>query len=98
MTATLRLRTLRRSFLLIAVLRSRGGTSLDTLARECGVSSRTIRRDLVALEEAGLPIFSVGEEWEAKLYRFPRGMACPICGKDTSVTSRPQRDRIGAQA
>jgi biotin operon repressor len=93
----LRMKQLRRTFLVIAILRSRGGTSLETLARECGVTTRTSRRDLIALENAGFPIFTVGE-WGARLYRFPRGIACPICGKDVTTTSRPQRERMEASA
>lgn len=34
-----------------------GGVTIDDLASLCGVTSRTIRRDLQALEEAGFPLF-----------------------------------------
>jgi predicted DNA-binding transcriptional regulator YafY len=38
--------------------RSRGaGVTIDELARVCKVTTRTIRRDLQALEEAGFPLF-----------------------------------------
>jgi predicted DNA-binding transcriptional regulator YafY len=33
------------------------GVTIDDLANECGVTTRTIRRDLQALEEAGFPIY-----------------------------------------
>ena len=33
------------------------GTTIDDLADLCGVTTRTIRRDLQALEEAGFPLF-----------------------------------------
>jgi len=33
------------------------GVTIDDLAESCGVTTRTIRRDLQALEEAGFPIF-----------------------------------------
>jgi predicted DNA-binding transcriptional regulator YafY len=33
------------------------GVSIDELAAQCGVTTRTIRRDLQALEEAGFPIY-----------------------------------------
>ncbi len=33
------------------------GVTIDELATECGVTTRTIRRDLQALEEAGFPLF-----------------------------------------
>jgi predicted DNA-binding transcriptional regulator YafY len=31
--------------------------TIDELASQCGVTTRTIRRDLQALEEAGFPIY-----------------------------------------
>ena len=34
-----------------------GGVTIDELASECGVTTRTIRRDLQALEEAGFPLY-----------------------------------------
>ena len=34
-----------------------GGVTIDTLATLCEVTTRTIRRDLQALEEAGFPIY-----------------------------------------
>src|SRR5216110_1472495 len=34
-----------------------GGVTIDDLASHCGVTTRTIRRDLQALEEAGFPLF-----------------------------------------
>src|SRR3954465_8993152 len=38
--------------------RSRGaGVTIDELASQCGVTTRTIRRDLQALEEAGFPLY-----------------------------------------
>src|SRR5205823_5889110 len=38
--------------------RARGaGVTIDELASRCGVTTRTIRRDLQALEEAGFPLF-----------------------------------------
>ena len=33
------------------------GVTIDELATECGVTTRTIRRDLQALEEAGFPLY-----------------------------------------
>jgi len=33
------------------------GVTIDTLAAMCDVTTRTIRRDLQALEEAGFPIY-----------------------------------------
>jgi predicted DNA-binding transcriptional regulator YafY len=34
-----------------------GGVTIDDLAAACGVTTRTIRRDLQALEEAGFPLY-----------------------------------------
>src|SRR2546430_11113990 len=40
------------------VERARGtGVTIDDLASRCGVTTRTIRRDLQALEEAGFPLY-----------------------------------------
>src|SRR5262245_14030249 len=36
---------------------AKGGLTIDDLARRCAVTTRTIRRDLHALEEAGFPLF-----------------------------------------
>ena len=36
---------------------ARGGVTIDDLAAKCGVTTRTIRRDLHALEESGFPIY-----------------------------------------
>src|SRR5476649_1099914 len=33
------------------------GVTIDELASQCGVTTRTIRRDLQALEEAGFPLY-----------------------------------------
>jgi len=43
--------------LLRAVAASRFGLTIDALAREYRVTTRTIRRDLTALEEAGFPLY-----------------------------------------
>jgi predicted DNA-binding transcriptional regulator YafY len=42
--------------LLLTLERSRYGRSLQELALEFGVTDRTIRRDLEALEAAGVPL------------------------------------------
>src|SRR5438552_10075905 len=34
-----------------------GGVTIDDLASQCDVTTRTIRRDLQALEEAGFPLY-----------------------------------------
>ena len=41
---------------------SRHGIALDTLAKELEVTTRTIRRDLAALQEAGFPLYDTHDE------------------------------------
>jgi predicted DNA-binding transcriptional regulator YafY len=41
---------------------SRHGVAIDPLADELGVTTRTIRRDLAALQEAGFPLFDERDE------------------------------------
>ncbi len=49
---------IRQWSILREIERSRGaGVTIDELASQCGVTTRTIRRDLQALEEAGFPIY-----------------------------------------
>jgi predicted DNA-binding transcriptional regulator YafY len=49
---------IRQWTILREIERSRGsGVTIDDLATLCGVTTRTIRRDLQALEEAGFPIY-----------------------------------------
>jgi predicted DNA-binding transcriptional regulator YafY len=49
---------IRQWTILREIERTRGaGVTIDDLAAQCGVTTRTIRRDLQALEEAGFPLF-----------------------------------------
>src|SRR6476646_2490410 len=49
---------IRQWTILREIERTRGlGATIDDLAALCGVTTRTIRRDLQALEEAGFPLF-----------------------------------------
>jgi predicted DNA-binding transcriptional regulator YafY len=49
---------IRQWTILRAIERARAaGVTIDDLASECGVTTRTIRRDLQALEEAGFPVY-----------------------------------------
>jgi len=58
-------RRLIRDLTLLRMLeRSRIGLTLDEMASETGVTTRTIRRDLEALEEAGVPLVRAdGRRW-----------------------------------
>ena len=49
---------------------SRSGVTIHQLAGSTGVSTRTIRRDLQALQEAGFSVFDEGEENETKKWRL----------------------------
>src|SRR6187401_2390863 len=48
----------------------RGGVTIHELAKLVRVSSRTIRRDLQALQEAGFAVFDEGEENETKRWKL----------------------------
>ena len=48
----------------------RTGVTIHELARAAGVSTRTIRRDLQALQEAGFAVFDEGEENATKRWRL----------------------------
>lgn len=54
-----------RELILLRMLETtRIGYTLNELARETSVTTRTIRRDLEALEEAGVPITDIDERAE----------------------------------
>ena len=77
-------RQLRRTFLVIALLRASLGCTLQKLADECGVTTRTIRRDLEALQAVGLPIFNVDVDrgfHGVRLWWFVKGSPCPVCNR-----------------
>src|SRR5215475_9681557 len=48
----------------------RAGVTIHHLARLVGVSTRTIRRDLQALQEAGFAVYDEGEENETKRWKL----------------------------
>jgi proteasome accessory factor B len=56
--------------MLRAIESSRVGVTIHELAGEAGVSTRTIRRDLQALQEAGFAIFDEGEEHDTKRWKL----------------------------
>ena len=49
---------------------ARHGVAIDALADDLGVTTRTIRRDLQALQEAGFAVYDEGEENETKRWRL----------------------------
>ena len=56
--------------ILRAVESTRAGITIHQLARDADVTTRTIRRDLQALQEAGFAIFDEGEENETKKWKL----------------------------
>lgn len=48
----------------------RGGVTIHELSRHTGVSTRTIRRDLQALQEAGFAVYDEGETNETKRWKL----------------------------
>ncbi|RLB68500.1 MAG: transcriptional regulator [Deltaproteobacteria bacterium] len=57
----------------IRILEARYGATVDELAEECGVTRRTIYRDLDAIRDAGYPLISEPEADGRTLYRFITG-------------------------
>lgn len=94
----LRVKQLRRSWLVIALLRSTYGCTLKRLAREAGVCERTIRRDLMALEAAGLPVQRVTDTDSeyGKLWRLLQGSPCPICNRGIATGKEYREERIAS--
>lgn len=85
----MRNRELIRTWRLIALLRSGPGCTLDRLSRELGVHQRTIRRDLDALQEAGLAVYDLKPD-DVRMWRLVKGSPCPICGR-APITSTALR-------
>ena len=57
----------------IRILEARYGATVDELAEECGVTRRTIYRDLDAIRDAGYPLTSEPEDDGRTLYSFITG-------------------------
>lgn len=57
----------------IRILEARYGASVDELAEECGVTRRTVYRDLDAIRDAGYPLISEPEADGRVLYSFMTG-------------------------
>lgn len=57
----------------IRILESRYGATVDELAEECGVTRRTVYRDLDAIRDAGYPLISDPEADGRTLYSFITG-------------------------
>lgn len=86
---TPRLRMTKRQWHIIALLRSCGWLPLSRLASDIGCCQRTVRRDLYALEEMGLPLMKENEGPQGHVYqrwRILRGAPCPCCGHEPKYT------------
>jgi len=57
----------------IRILEARYGATVDELAEECGVTRRTVYRDLDAIRDAGYPLISEPESDGRVLYSFMTG-------------------------
>ena len=57
----------------IRILEARYGATVDELAEECGVTRRTVYRDLDAIRDAGYPLISEPEADGQVLYSFMTG-------------------------
>ncbi len=57
----------------IRILEARYGATVDELVEECGVTRRTVYRDLDAIREAGYPLVSEPEDDGKTVYRFITG-------------------------
>ncbi len=76
-----------RQWRILVALRARART-LEDLARLCGCSTRTVRRDLEVLQAAGLPLYAVHAEevlgperiyWRLHPFaQWPAGELAPI--------------------
>ena len=75
------------------------GVAIDDLAQSCAVTTRTIRRDLQALEEAGFPIFDDrsrvtaardGSSTARRSRAWPPGSACGTVGVVFLAPSSPR--------
>jgi hypothetical protein len=90
-----RSRQLRRWWLVLAILRSGGSVTLERLAAETGVSLRTSRRDLYALEAAGIPLYrgeDFGESEYGRPWRLVKGLPCPVCGRGLATGKEYRRE------
>ena len=58
---------------MIRILEARYGATVDELAEECGVTRRTVFRDLQAVRDAGYPLVSEREADGRVLHRFITG-------------------------
>lgn len=83
MTQPARNRQLVRQLVIVRELLTAGrdGRTLDQLTLAMGVTSRTIRRDLNALEEAHLPITVGKRDDGVTVFGLTLGAGCPLCGR-----------------
>jgi predicted DNA-binding transcriptional regulator YafY len=67
----------------------RTGVTIHELASLVKVTTRTIRRDLQALQEAGFAIFDEGEENETKRWRLDAAALSRRAGRAVGLPTSP---------
>lgn len=97
MPTAFRNRTLVRTYRLIALLRSCGGCTLARLSSELGVTSRTVRRDLDALQDAGVAIWDDKPD-DVRRWRLLKGAPCPVCGRASLKGDQLRRELVEIRA
>src|SRR6266540_3518906 len=66
---------------------------LERLSRELGVTTRTVRRDLEALQDAGLALYDEQTEDEThRRWRLVKGASCALCGRSPFTGAELRRD------
>jgi len=74
-----------RQWKLLQRLASRRGSTIPSLAAELNVTTRTIRRDLTALQEAGFPVWDDDGEGKKHWRLDPNGMAAALARNALTV-------------
>jgi len=91
-------RPLVRSWKLASLLRSApNGLTLDELANELRVTTRTIRRDLAALEEAHVAIVQDRDVVGETRWGMLKHARCPVCRRSELAQSVDAVRRRGDQ-
>lgn len=83
---------LARSWRLIAIVRGCAGVRVQKLARELGVTERTVYRDLIALQAAGVPLTTFDGKDGIKRWRLAKDAPCAICGRATVKVTQLRRE------
>ena len=90
-------RLLCRQLRLIELLQSDGWQSLHSLATKTGVGTRTVRRDVAALEDAHFAVVTARHDDGVRRWKLRRGASCPLCSRRLSAApaSPPAAAAVG---